>query len=266
VYGTVCVPTSGSSEGSEASSSPGEGDETSTSGDSTGLLLETGSSSGESAVETTAGETGETGDTAEPSTGTTSAPAPACGDGAVDDGEECDDANLESGDGCDANCSFERWEHAGVAANVPVADLHKWEPCWSDTYEAGDLVSSLLDACTGDHVLLACRPLGSDTLTLAAHAPRDDVFFEPQVNYDANERHNANAVGWYYSPYYGVIGFAPMGNKANCALDGQSEQMCWGVGGNMPLAFVAGRRCGSEEIISGIEGQGWERLAFQAQD
>jgi len=264
LYGTLCVPTTGSSEDSGTGSSSSEGGETSTSGDSTGSPLETGSSSGGESADDTTGET-TAGETTEPSTGSTTAPAPACGDGAVDDEEECDDANLEPGDGCDASCSFERWEHEGVAADVPVVDLHKWEPCWSATYVSGYLVGDLLEACDGDHVLLACRPLGSDTLTLAAHAPRADVFFEPQVDYDANERHNANAVGWYYSPYYGVIGFAPVGNKAKCTFDGQNEQMCWGVGGNLPLTFDEGRRCGPEEI-TGIEGQDWERLAFQAQN
>ena len=187
-----------------------------------------------------------------------------CGDGIVHVGaEQCDDGNDVDGDGCEG-CKLP-WAHAGVAHDVPVADLVGWEPCWAGTYEAGVLVSNLLDACTGDHILLACRPLGSDTLTLAAHAPRDDVFFEPQVDYGANERHNANAVGWYYSPYYGVVGFAPIGNKAKCTYDGQNEQMCWGVGGNQPLAFVVGYRCGPEEI-AGNEGQVWERLAFQAND
>lgn len=32
----------------------------------------------------------------------------ACGDGVVDDGEECDDANSDSGDGCLANCTVPR--------------------------------------------------------------------------------------------------------------------------------------------------------------
>src|SRR5512138_941673 len=32
---------------------------------------------------------------------------PGCGDGVVDPGEECDDGNLASGDGCSATCSVE---------------------------------------------------------------------------------------------------------------------------------------------------------------
>jgi cysteine-rich repeat protein len=30
---------------------------------------------------------------------------PHCGDGTIDDEEECDDGNLASGDGCDRNCT-----------------------------------------------------------------------------------------------------------------------------------------------------------------
>jgi cysteine-rich repeat protein len=37
----------------------------------------------------------------------TSAPTPFCGDGDVDPGEECDDANNDDGDGCAADCSAE---------------------------------------------------------------------------------------------------------------------------------------------------------------
>ncbi len=46
--------------------------------------------------------------TSEPSdttTAPTTAPAPACGDGVVDDGEDCDDANLENLDGCSNACA-----------------------------------------------------------------------------------------------------------------------------------------------------------------
>jgi len=37
----------------------------------------------------------------------TGAPAPYCGDGYVDDGEQCDDGNDREGDGCDAECFVE---------------------------------------------------------------------------------------------------------------------------------------------------------------
>ena len=55
-------------------------------------------------------------------------PAPACGDGVINvDGEECDDANGDSGDGCTANCTLE----ANYACPTPG------QPCVSSV-ECGD--------------------------------------------------------------------------------------------------------------------------------
>jgi len=186
-----------------------------------------------------------------------------CGDGVVHVGtEQCDDGNDIDGDGCDSCQSV--WEHVGVAHDVPEVDLIGWEPCWTDTYESGSLVSGILNSCVGDHILLACRPIGSFALSLAAHAPRADVFFEPQVNYPANERHAANGVNWYWSPSYNMIGFAPLGNLQSCSLQGESEQMCWEVGGD-PKILLVGDRCGAD-AIGPIGDESWERLAFQAWD
>jgi cysteine-rich repeat protein len=192
--------------------------------------------------------------------------AASCGDGFVQAGvEECDDGNDVDGDGCDAACARERWAHVGVAHDVPVADLHKWEPepCWSSTYEAGPEVASVLDSCLGDHVLMACRPVGSTTLTLAAHGPREAVFKE--VNYKDQERSTVNGVDFYWSPYYeGAIGFGPP-EAAYCYGEGASpeDNMCWKVGGNLPLAFVGGWQCG-ELITSNTKQKAWERVVFQA--
>jgi cysteine-rich repeat protein len=34
-------------------------------------------------------------------------PPPCCGDGHLDEGEECDDGNTADGDGCSATCTYE---------------------------------------------------------------------------------------------------------------------------------------------------------------
>lgn len=190
--------------------------------------------------------------------------AAVCGDGALHVGvEECDDGNLVEGDGCDATCARERWAHVGVAHDVPVADLYKWEPepCWVDTYEAGDLVDDLPAACEGDHLLMACRPAGADTLTLAAHGPREAVLLE--VNYPAQERSSANGVDFYWSPWHGVIGFGPEG-ESDCSTN--ADNACWLVGGNMPMKFTAGYRCGGVSDMSVAETKTWERVVFAAWD
>ncbi len=251
----ICVDDQGGSTGPTEESSSEAGNESSETGTSSST---TGSTSGStsSSSSTTDAVTGDTGDSS------TTGIDPFCGDGEVDAGEECDDGNPVAGDGCDA-CAFEPWSHEGVAVDVPEAELHGWEPCWSDTYEAGSLLSQLLESCHGDHVLLACRPLNSSTLSIAAHAPRGDVFFEPEVNYPEGERHHANGVAWYWAPYHGTVGFAPGGNAQACGVDGEDEQMCWRVSGNLPLQFSSGRRCGAMLNPDAAESKQWERVAFQ---
>ena len=189
-----------------------------------------------------------------------------CGDGCVEVGvEECDDGNAVNSDGCTA-CAKDRWTHFGVAHDVPIADLHLWKQCWLDAYDAGTVVDSLGKACTGDHIMIACKKAGSDTLELAAHAPRADVFLDVQVDPDAGKRHQANGVSWYWSPYYGLAGFGPGGSATSCFVDGENDQLCWRVGGNMPLAFTYGRRCGPAVITDDVSAAKYQRVVFQSWD
>lgn len=256
---------SSSDDGNE-STSTGAGDSTSatTSGSSEASSSSADSSSGDAST-TTSGSTGPVDATSSSGSSSTGEP-PFCGNLEVEAGEECDDGNNEPTDGCD-ECVVSRWTHVGVAQEVPIADLGKWKSCFSTTYEAGATVESILANCDGDHILLGCLPVGSNTLTMAAHAPRADVFAE--VNYDAGERSLANGVAWYWSPYYGDIGFGPdLGEDFwnPCEKPGEDQQMCWGVGGNMPLALVAGRRCGEQYGFSVAESKAWLRVAYESWD
>jgi hypothetical protein len=70
---------------------------------------------------------------------------------------------------------------SGVIKNVPIADLtaQGWSQCFRDNYvESNHSISALLGACNQNYLLLACRPVGSSTLTMAAAAPRSDVTFD----------------------------------------------------------------------------------------
>jgi cysteine-rich repeat protein len=98
-----------STGGGESSGSGGEGSSSSSSGstgstgngsasDSGGMASE-GASSGSSGDEGSSGTTGAE---------TTTGPVDACGDGELQEGEECDDANLDDGDGCTEHCFRER--------------------------------------------------------------------------------------------------------------------------------------------------------------
>jgi cysteine-rich repeat protein len=49
--------------------------------------------------------------------------APACGDGALNPDEECDDGNHDIGDGCDASCNFEAHAYESCSAPSPGQDV-----------------------------------------------------------------------------------------------------------------------------------------------
>lgn len=185
-----------------------------------------------------------------------------CGDAFLDPGEECDDGNDAAGDGCSDVCVKERWSHVGVADNVAVAELDGWEPCWSDTYAGAALAADVVAACEGDHILIGCRKVGSGSLQVAGHAPRSDVFFEPEPDFTSGEYHQANAIDWYWSPAHGATGFAAPG-EGWCG-DGVPTQsgMCLFT---LDLAFDRGF-CGNNLIVMFAEAQAWEHVVFQAWD
>ena len=252
--------------GTATSSGPSSSEGETSSGDSSGS---TGSTSpGDTSTPSSSGSTGSTDETSGSGTSSTGG-APFCGNLEVEAGEECDDGNLADGDGCSAACVVERWTHEGVATDVPLVDLKKWKPCFTSTYEAGAKIQDILDACNGDHILMGCRPVDGTALTIAAHAPRADVFFEPQVNYKNGERHVANGVAWYWAPYYGLIGFEPhLGNDwwYPCSKPDQVEQMCWVTAANPPDTLAGGYRCGEQSEFSVAESKVWLRVAYEAWD
>lgn len=216
-------------------------------GDASSSGSEPGSSS------TTDASTGGSGteSTGEPSTTSSSGEASSSGS----------EATTGESSSSSSTGGVERWSHEGVAKNVAVADLVGWELCWSDSYGPGKTVASVTAACTGDHLMMACRPTGSDKLTVAAHAPREDVLFP--VDYGAGERHEANGVNWYWSPTSNIEGFAPAGELDGCDgnNDGiQSGYLCWVNDDEVPLGFQLGLRCGPTVVNNG---GAWERVMLQ---
>lgn len=220
-------------------------------GDSSSSGSEPGSSS-------TTGDAG-TGGSGTESMGEASASSSGNSSGDSSSGGETGESSSSSSTG-----GVERWSHEGVAKNVAVADLVGWELCWSDSYGAGKTVASITAACQGDHLMMACRPTSGDKLTVAAHAPREDVLFP--VDYGAGERHEANGVNWYWSPTSNIEGFAPAGNVEFCDgnIDGiQSDFLCWINADDEPLTFQIGLRC-SYNVLNADQAQSWERIMLQA--
>lgn len=68
-------------------------------------------------------DTSSSGGTAEPTSTSLTTGAPGvCGDGAIDDGEECDDANADEDDACLSNCMFARCGDGHVQVGLEECD------------------------------------------------------------------------------------------------------------------------------------------------
>lgn len=142
----------------------------------------------------------------------------------------------------------------GPQTNVSVDTVTDggWTECYRDTYNIGMNADIVLSQCPGGLLMLACRPTGSDTLTLLAQGLRSDVTFDTGVN--SNLVHDANGVGWYFNntgdgnfgDSWGFIREGDSINKNNCDVanvDANDERLCWHLNGDN------GYRCGATQNI-----------------
>jgi len=149
---------------------------------------------------------------------------------------------------------------SGVANDLHVTALTGWTQCYLDTYNNNGLTAAgVLAACTGDNLMLACRPTGSGVLTVAAHAPRADVTLPTLLN----TPHPANGVGWYFGDNFSW-GFAAQGdainqNKCDVASANGGQRVCWHT--QQALA-LGGYRCGTAVNLN--SSPSFERVVYQA--
>ena len=149
----------------------------------------------------------------------------------------------------------------GISQNLPITSLAGWSECYRDTYaNSATNLADIIAKCTGSNLLIACRPVGSMSLTLAAMAPRADVLFNTGDN--NNNLHTANGVSFYYSTSYSW-GFVPEGEPVsrNSCDTGNTKpelRMCWHTGGGR---INSGYRCGGQ-FLNGSNA--WERLVYQS--
>ena len=179
----------------------------------------------------------------------------------------CIDGDMCCPAGCanDKDCLY--WA-TGVQTNVPVANLTGWTQCYQGSYDSNMAMSTLLQQCNKQKLLLACRPTGGGNLSVAAMGARSDVLFE--CGQSATCSHDGNGVAWYYSDSYSW-GFAPASspvNRNSCDIvdsqtypgGGASDgdlRICWHSGGG---AIASGWRCGKPDFL----GSTYERLVYQA--
>jgi hypothetical protein len=172
-----------------------------------------------------------------------------------------------AGQSCGGGKCTSLFSFSGIAQNLPIASLAGWSQCFFEPYgQTGTSISSIQQACTGSQLLMACRAKGSDTLQLAANAPRADVLFDVGIG---NVTHSANGVAWYFNGAQSW-GFAPDGDivsRTSCdtqdsalgtGVDGD-QRLCWHTGNS---ALQGGWRCGRNDSLNASFD--FERLVFQA--
>ena len=155
----------------------------------------------------------------------------------------------------------------GVQNNVSVGTVTGggWTQCFVQGYGTyGPSLTSILDGCSGDRLMLAGRVAGSDTLMVLAQAAFDDVIFDTGVGYTAT--HNANGVEWYFDEDWSW-GFAQGGsavyrNSCDVASSMAAQRLCWHTdsgnlsGGWRLGAITSAYSSGYEKVIYSFSGSG----------
>lgn len=144
---------------------------------------------------------------------------------------------------------------------VPEANFtaQGWTECYSGLYNQGASLSTILSQCNKNYLMLACRPVGSATFTVAAFANRNDVLTDTGDG-DPSTTRVANGAGWYYNGDWSW-GFARAGdpvNKAACdtlTAPNPELRLSWYTFEN---SLGYGCRCGAATDLN-LDGT-WERV------
>jgi cysteine-rich repeat protein len=138
------------------------GSTTSATGTATGTTTATGPTTTSTAPVATGGGGGGPG----PSTpGTSAPPAPVCGNGVQNVGEECDDGNMTPGDGCEPDCT-------DTPVMVPMAMCGNGMPEGAEQCDDGNMTPG--DGCEADCTITAAASCGDGTVDAAAGEECDD--------------------------------------------------------------------------------------------
>jgi hypothetical protein len=119
------------------------------------------------------------------------------------------------------------------------------------------MLAKILTACYQNKLLLGCRSVGREILTVAAMGDRSDVLYDCQEL--LNCKHVANGVEWYFSISWSW-GFARGGdsvtrNSCDTEIVNSPFRLCWHT------HVIGGFRCGT---FTGLNSNLlWERVIYQ---
>jgi cysteine-rich repeat protein len=120
----------------------------------------------------------------------------ACGDGRIDGSEECDDLNLDDGDGCSATCDVEwGWECTDASFSLDFAEVVApggTPPSWSLSSDRRTVTQSR-NADAAVYMTNLNATWTELTFTLRVNTSSDDDFIGWAVAYDRGERTSTSA-------------------------------------------------------------------------
>ena len=150
----------------------------------------------------------------------------------------------------------------GPQLNVPIATVTSggWTECYDATMSVyiGNSGENVLNACTGDLLMMAGRVTGSSTLLVLAEASRADTIINTGIS--ATNEHISNGSEWWYSPNWSW-GFVAIGDPL---LNSQCNTAAGGTAG-MCLHTVNGAGGYRINNIVGLNGSvAYEKIFFQA--
>lgn len=145
----------------------------------------------------------------------------------------------------------------GPQTNLDISDLDGWTQCYSDMYgDSGGSLATIQSVCTGTHIMLACRQVGSSTITVAAHTVREDAFLDSRGTL-------SNGSLWYYDTVdsWGFAGGGDTVTLSSCdtASTNPTLRLCYHTGGG---TLTGGYRCGATTSLN--SSQLWERMVLTA--
>merc|ERR1712029_161219 len=168
----------------------------------------------------------------------------------------------------------------GPRQNVPMSTVLNGgcQQCYSERYDKKYTVNQFQNIkedrlCTGSFLMLGCRHRSSNTITLLAAAPKDDVLKITDTQYGVGRGHVLNGSKWYRMVQAGHLtsnfngklgwGFADQYDPIRLAPCDYGETR----GGSKRLCFHlenSGYRCGSS--IRLYNDNQWEKLIFSKKE
>ncbi len=151
---------------------------------------------------------------------------------------------------------------SGVILNFdPTSLSNDWSLCYNGTYNVvlnQSLLTSILSMCNKGKLMLGCRPVCHNLLTVAAMGLRADVLYN--CGSATSCTHVANGVGWYYSNSYSwgfVNGNDPV-TRSSCDTEttDSNYRLCWHTPSD------GGYRCGNNTGLN--SNSGFVRVIYHA--